>query len=229
METFSEYGLSRQHGEYAAGPRRRTCWCWLYELRSPLTDELMLCAATGTVQSRLLGALVKPGQENDLRTLIHWLALGGDFEAVCVAHIAAMTSIFEAGRDFNEFKDWLDSAASILVPTIDVSPQGRGALLLQCVVAELVGRGDLTQAADRLEQLATLAEEADCDALRIGHAAASVYREVMAGRLPVANGIVSDALHLNPRPGAHGIPKLHLQVSHGLLNIRTGSFSIVKI
>lgn len=187
-----------------------------------MPEDILQCEAAGAAQARLLAAWQNLCQTNGLQGLCQELVLADDHEAVCAVHIMGIYSVFESGRDFSEFQFWLASAPAVVDRTQDVSAQGRSALLLQCAIAELLGNGNLLQAAFLLKQLSPLAEEADCDALRICHAATSAYLEILHGRLSVAHAIISDAMHLSPQPEVSMIPKVHLQASRWLVNTLMG-------
>ncbi len=144
----------------------------------------------------------------------------GDVETACAACVAGIGNVLEAGQDFREFDPWLVRINRLLgranVPSIN-----RGALLLQCAMAQLLGLGNLPEVFLTLEELEDSAEAADSDALRIAHASLRAHCELMSGRLQVAASVVNDALHISPAPSSQAIPKLHLQASLGLVNVLT--------
>lgn len=200
----------------------KTCWDWLYEMRPPLPKEMASCLSTGSLRPRLLQALLDPARVDELPALQLDALAANDLESACAANIGGIAVVFEAGRNFTDFQPWFGTALAILDRSGQTSPQGRGALVLQCAIAELVSNGNLYRVATLLEQLADLAEAADSDALRILHAAARAYHDVMSGRLLVVNAIVSDALHLSPQADSHPIPKIQLQAGLALLNTVRG-------
>ncbi len=218
MNTPPDSEVVSQFDVLPAGTPSCACWQWLYEMRGPLAEEVLLCQAAGPAQATLLQVLRQRGPEEALRKLCQDLMLAGDMEAVCAAHLGAIAAVFDSGHDFGDFHFWLSSAAMVDGQTDDVSAQGRGALMLHCALAQLIGNANLPQARQNLAQLALLADEADCDALRICHAATSACLEIMCGRLLVADALLKDALHLSPEPCSHPVPKLWLQASCGLLS-----------
>lgn len=199
-----------------------TCWDWLYEMRPPLPEELALCQATNPLRPRLMKALLDPSQKDEFPVTYRDAIASEDMEAACAASIGAMAAIFERGRDFSEFDEWITRADTIFTRGDEISPLGRGALALQCAIARLCGTGNLIQADGYTRLLFDLAEVAGSDSLRIQHAAVSAYCHVMAGRLRFADAVISDGLHLSPQPHSDIIPKIHLQASLGLLNAVRG-------
>ncbi len=212
----------RQDGALRTASTSKPCWDWLYEMRQPTGEELSLCQAAGPGQGRLLQALLDPNRTAELPALHRDMLAAQDLEAACAANVGGLLAVFEAGRNFADSEPWLDSATDTHSPDGNASALGRGALILHTAIVRMLGNGDLLETSAHLARLATVAEEADSDALRILGAAVCAYRDLMSGRLLVAKAVISDALHLSPQPDAHPIPKMHLQASFGLLNTVRG-------
>jgi DNA-binding SARP family transcriptional activator len=196
---------------------QHTHWAWLYELRPPGAGEALGCAAGGILQARLIRAAASPETPFEDSSLIERLLAAGDTEAACAASIIGINSVLEAGQDFTEFNSWLLRAEQLLERP-ELSSLGRGALLMQAAIAQLLGPGQLGDILLTLQAFSDAAERADSDAQRIVHASLRGYCEVMSGRLQVADAIVRDALHISPEPGTHPFAKMHLQASLGLIN-----------
>jgi tetratricopeptide (TPR) repeat protein len=192
-------------------------WAWLYELRPPGAREAINCAAGGIEHARLLRAAANPETPFKDTRLFDTLIAGGNIEVACATAVLGMNSVFEAGSDFREFNTWQIRVDQLLALP-DLSALGRGALLMQTAIAELLGPGQMDDIQCTVEEFGEAAESADSDAQRIVHASLRGYCELMSGRLKIADAIVRDALHLSPDPDAHPFPKLHLKATVGLVN-----------
>ena len=192
-------------------------WIWLYELRPPGPVEALSCAAGGLEYARLMYAAANPETPFNDAHLFDTLISHGDTEAACAAALIGMNSVLEAGNDFREFNTWLIRIDS-LITRPELSAHGRGALLIQTAIAQLLGPGQLDDTLVTLEALEDAAEAAGSDAQRIIHASLRGYCELMSGRLKVADAIVRDAAYISPEPEINLIPKIHLQASLGLIN-----------
>lgn len=190
-------------------------------MRPPTPTEAGACHASGLTQIQLFSALTVAGDASDFQQIHQRLMACGDPESACAAAVGGMAAVFEAGHDFHHFAAWQPIAQNLL-SRHGLSPRGRAALSLQLAIVQLIGSGDLPQASRFLETLEELAEQANSDALRICHAAAQAYCDVMSGRLLVAEAVISDALPLCQHSEAQLIPELHLQASLGLLNTVRG-------
>lgn len=198
-------------------PSQHSNWCWIYELRPPSASEALNCAAGGLTQARLIRAAENPESIFPDIALVRSLIACGDIETACAATIVGMNAVLEAGRDFNEFNTWLIETA-LLLANPALSPTGRGALLMQSAIAQLLGPCRLDEVLATLQALGDAAEQADSDAQRIVHASLRGYCAVMSGRLQIAEAIVRDALHISPDASSHLVAKMHLQASLGLIN-----------
>lgn len=196
---------------------QNTCWAWLYELRPPSPGELFNCFAGGLPHARLIQAATNPDTPFDDTDLFDSLQSSGDTEAACAATVLGMNSVIESGRDFREFNSWLIRIDQLLTQP-DLSILGRGALLMQTAIAQLLGPGQLGDVVLTLEEFGSAAECADSNAQRIVCASLRGYCELMAGRLMVADAIVRDAAYISPEADSHPFPKIHLQACQGLIN-----------
>lgn len=194
-----------------------TCWAWLYELRPPSPGELFNCFAGGLPHARLIQAATNPDTPFDDTDLFDSLQSSGDTEAACAATVLGMNSVIESGRDFREFNSWLIRIDQLLTQP-NLSILGRGALLMQTAIAQLLGPGQLGDVVLTLEEFGSAAECADSNAQRIVCASLRGYCELMAGRLIVADAIVRDAAYISPEADSHPFPKIHLQACQGLIN-----------
>lgn len=220
MENDCITGRERLHTsqpEAGAAINKISCWAWLYELRQPSPDELFSCLAGGLPNAKLIHAATDPDTPFDDTDLFDSLLSSGETEAACAATVLGMNSVIESGRDFREFNNWLIRIDQLLTQP-DLSILGRGALLMQTAIAQLLGPGQLHDTLLTLEEFGNTAERANSDAQRIICASLRGYCELMSGRLKVADAVVHDAMHLSPDPGSHPFPKMHLQASQGLIN-----------
>ena len=223
---------SREHlhpSQQEAGPAidKISCWAWLYELRPPSPGELFSCLAGGLSNAKLIHAATDPDTPFDDTALFDSLLSSGETEAACAATVLGMNSVIELGRDFREFNNWLIRIDQLLTQP-DLSILGRGALLMQTAIAQLLGPGQLHDILLTLDEFGNSAERANSDAQRIICASLRGYCELMSGRLKVADAIVRDAMHLSPDPGSHLFPKMHLQAIQGLTNTLRNRFDDAK-
>lgn len=203
--------------ESLGGMDNTPSWAWMYELRPPTPNEAIRCAAGGLLNVRLMQAAANPEAPFDGASLFNKALNSGDAETACATTVLGMSSVLEAGRDFREYNTWLVRADQLLAGQ-DISLIGRGALLMQTAIAQLLGPGQIDDVLLTLQSFGEAAEHADSDAQRIVHASLRGYCEVISGRLGVADAIVRDALHISPEPDAHPFPKMHLQATLGLIN-----------
>lgn len=220
MENDCITGRERLHTsqpEAGAAINKISCWAWLYELRQPSPGELFSCLAGGLPNAKLIHAATDLDTPFDDTDLFDSLLSSGEIEAACAATVLGMNSVIESGRDFREFNNWLIRIDQLLTQP-DLSILGRGALLMQTAIAQLLGPGQLHDTLLTLEEFGNTAERANSDAQRIICASLRGYCELMSGRLKVADAVVHDAMHLSPDPGSHPFPKMHLQASQGLIN-----------
>ena len=213
----NDYVTERLNSRHASIRNDLPPWIWLYELRPPGPVEALSCAAGGLEHARLMYAAANPETPFNDAHLFDTLISHGDTEAACAAALIGMNSVLEAGNDFREFNTWLIRIDS-LITRPELSAHGRGALLIQTAIAQLLGPGQLDDTLVTLEALEDAAEAAGSDAQRIIHASLRGYCELMSGRLKVADAIVRDAAYISPEPEINLIPKIHLQASLGLIN-----------